>query len=310
MLISKPSARNALPLFLTATLLSLIPHSTCWGSLGHRTVAYLATHYLTENGTAFTSFLLDGEDISEAALWPDKVRRTREFSFTAGWHFIDAHDNPPEECGVKLSRDCSLKASCVVSAIANQTKRITNPATTHADQGEALRFLLHFFGDIHQPLHTEAEGRGGNDIEVLFGSKKTNLHAIWDTDILVKHTGHVEDELETAQTFAKQLFAKDRHPAASLGAECHDLDKAADCALATANEVNHWICKYVLKDDVAGVRDKDLSGPYFEKAVPIVEELLGKAGRRLAAWVNALADQALENASDILVESATVPEDL
>jgi hypothetical protein len=274
------------------TFTSLIPSSLCWGSLGHRTVAYLASEYLTPNASQYVTTLLNSQDISEAALFPDKVRHMPMFNFTAGWHYIDALDDPPRQCGVNITRDCAMKGGCIVSAIVNQTARIMNETTSVADKGQALRFLLHFFGDIHQPLHTEAEGRGGNDIDVLFGRKHTNLHAIWDTDILIKHTGHGDDEKATALTWAKKLYAADRDHAESLNAECQDLAQAADCSLSWADEANQWICDYVLKDDVAGVKNKDLSTEYYRGAVSIVDLLIGKAGRRLAAWINALAVKA------------------
>jgi S1/P1 Nuclease len=286
-----PKCSTLLPLL---TLSSLIPSSLCWGSLGHRTVAYLASEYLTPSANTYVITLLNSQDISEAALFPDKVRHMPLFNYTAGWHYIDARDDPPRQCGVNIQRDCAMKGGCIVSAIANQTARIMNETTTPADKGQALRFLLHFFGDIHQPLHTEAEGRGGNDIEVRFGRKHTNLHSIWDTDILKKHAGEGDDEKANALAWAKKLHAADPNHEGSLAAECQDLGKAAECSLAWADEANQWICDYVLKDDVAGVENKDLSKKYYDGAVPIVELLIGKAGRRLAAWVNALAMNASE----------------
>ena len=69
-------------------VLSIVAPATAWGSLGHRAVAYLAQKHFTADGAAFVNNLLDGEDISDAALWPDQIRRTRGWTFTAGWHFI------------------------------------------------------------------------------------------------------------------------------------------------------------------------------------------------------------------------------
>jgi S1/P1 Nuclease len=270
-------------------LTSLIPSAYCWGSLGHRTVAYLASEYFTANASSYVSSLLNSQDISEAALFADKVRHMPGFGYSAPWHYIDAADDPPRQCGINMKRDCVIKTGCVVSAIVNQTARILNHTTSHADRGQALRFLLHFIGDIHQPLHTEAEGRGGNEIMVLFGKKHTNLHAIWDTDILIKHAGAGEDEKADALVWAKKLYAADKNKAASLAAECHDLQNALNCTFDWAEEANQFICDYVLKDDVPGVENKDLSKDYYNGAVPIVDALIGKAGRRLGAWVNALA---------------------
>lgn len=151
---------------------------------------------------------------------------------------------------------------------------------------EALKFLLHFIGDIHQPLHTEAEDRGGNEIHVLFNKKHTNLHSIWDTEMLEKHAGGPKaDEKADAASWADALDSALTESAA----ECTNLQDATGCALAWATEANQYICNYVLKDDVEGVEGQNLAGEYYDGAVPIVDYLVGKAGLRLAAWVNALA---------------------
>lgn len=74
-----------LPIFL---LLLITPLASAWGSLGHRTVAYLAQKHLSADGAAWVGELLGDEDISDAALWADQIRRTRGWTFTAGWHYI------------------------------------------------------------------------------------------------------------------------------------------------------------------------------------------------------------------------------
>jgi hypothetical protein len=285
-----PPTRN-LPTFLSLCVLPL-PCVLAWGNIGHRTVAYLAEKYLSPGATTYVSALLGDADISDAAVWPDEVRRSREFHYTAGWHFIDAEDNPPQLCQVNYNRDCNPGPGCVVSAIANMTERVNDPGLSSYDKGNALKFLLHFIGDIHQPLHTEAEERGGNSIKVEWGRRKTNLHSVWDSSIIEKLIGWHEgdDEQSFAKDWANKLYSADAR-GLQLGSECDNIQDAQDCALGWASEANQWVCTYVLKDDVAGVEGRDLSGDYYDGAVPIVEDLVGKAGRRLAAWVNALAAQ-------------------
>lgn len=99
-----------------------------------------------------------------------------------------------------------------------------------------------------------------------------------------------DDEQSFAKDWANKLYgggASEVH----LERECDDVQNAQGCALAWASEANQWVCTYVLKDDVQGVEGQDLEGEYYDGAVPVVEELIGKAGRRLAAWINALAAQ-------------------
>jgi len=187
-----------------------------------------------------------------------------------------------------------------VSAIVNQTSRVNDQSVSPAQQGFALRFLLHFIGDIHQPLHTEAEAVGGNDIKVLFDNKHTNLHAVWDTSILEKHAGN-GDEISDAKTWAETLFNNDN--TGSIAAECQDVSLAEKCALQWAGEANAHVCSYVLKDDVEGVQGVNLGDDYYTGAVPIVDDLILKAGKRLGAWINALAAQAGSLGLDLVDQS-------
>ena len=281
------------PIFL---LLLSLPTTLAWGNLGHRTVAYLASMYLTTTSHHFTNTLLNNQDISTAALFADKVRHMPQFAYSANWHFIDAHDHPPQQCGINMTRDCiASDGGCVVSAIANQTSRVADPGLSHADRGQSLRFMLHFFGDIHQPLHTEAEGRGGNDIFVTFDGKRVNLHALWDAIMVNKYLGLDRpgvDEIDAAWNWAVRLFQQGGGGGGGdggLGEVC--LHDAVDCALEWAGEANKYVCDYVMKD---GFREGDLNGTYYDGAVLIIDELVGKAGRRLAAWVNQIADVSLQ----------------
>ncbi|KAL6243078.1 hypothetical protein RBB50_010178 [Rhinocladiella similis] len=297
---------------LFLSLLSL-PYAQAWGSLGHRTVAYLASLYFTPQSTTFTNRLLNGQDISEAALFPDKVRHMPSFAYTAGWHYIDAQDDPPRLCGINITRDCLPKdGGCVVSAIANHTSRVADANLSRFYRGQSLRFMMHFFGDVHQPLHTENLSRGGNDLPVLFDNHATNLHSVWDTLIPNKHAGpdtlsqsqsqsdshssspayttlkyDHDDEVLAAFRWAQRLYAQDTRSSSSTTTNDECLSDATDCSLSWASEANSYVCSYVLAHDVL---HQELGGTYFEGAVPIIDDLIGKAGRRLAAWINAITD--------------------
>lgn len=180
--------------------------------------------------------------------------------------------------------------------------------------------MLHFFGDVHMPLHTVGWQRGGNEVPVLFGGVKTNVHSVWDTLIAKRIVGVAGEEgehnldmdvaisekakygfattttswdptneTEAAYAWANFLY----HRYTSLPEPTEDgrvcTSDAADCALEWARESNRWVCDYVLRDGVEGLHGKDLAGEYFEGAVPIVEELVFRGGRRLAAWLDVVA---------------------
>jgi hypothetical protein len=160
-------------------------------------------------------------------------------------------------------------------------------------------------------LHTEAEDRGGNEIHVMFHGRHTNLHSVWDTAIPEKRAGRA-DGMVAAKIWAARLYEADPDPDNSLTDECQDLDDVQTCALLWAGDANKFVCTFVLKDDVEGVEGVDLAGEYYEGAVPVIEEMIAKGGRRLGAWLNALAAQdAGDKAADIELglvdQSAIVP---
>ncbi|KAE8342582.1 hypothetical protein BDV24DRAFT_162472 [Aspergillus arachidicola] len=271
--------------------------AACWGDLGHRTVAYLAQKYFSNEAKQLVDDLLpgnDGQDISDAAVWADKVKYTT-MPATQPWHFLDAEDNPPESCQVSFTSDCGRRG-CIVSAIQNMTNQLSDPNLAKDDQADALKFLIHFLGDIHQPLHVEALEQGGNKIHVCFDHycSKENLHAIWDTDIPhkmngIKHNRKHNEEKEPAERWAARLFQANRFR--PYYAECSDIQNPLECAMLWAKETNRLNCDYVLKNGIDWVEENDLGGKYYDGAAPIVNEQIYKAGVRLATWINTLAAQ-------------------
>lgn len=140
--------------------------------------------------------VLDSEfhgSLGAAANWADRQGRT---PLTKGWHYIDALDNPPQKCGVVFKRDCPAKGGCIISALINQTNILKDCLhQEHLRLGDeekeeegrvlgdacatAMKYVIHFFGDITQPLHCSNLSKGGNDIHVIFDHKTKNLHEVW-----------------------------------------------------------------------------------------------------------------------------------
>lgn len=115
----KPSFLFPTPFFLF-TLLALFPSPiTSWGNLGHRTIAYLAEKYLTPPGHTYIQQLLRDGDISDAAIWADSYKYTPPGRHTSSWHFINAHDDPPNSCGLEIEQDCPSNEMCIITAILN-----------------------------------------------------------------------------------------------------------------------------------------------------------------------------------------------
>lgn len=176
-----------------------------------------------------------------------------------------------------------------------------DPDTDFRTRNEALKFLLHFIGDIHQPLHTEDLSRGGNDIPVAFDghrTQRTNLHSVWDSAIPRKLNGLAFDAKSSeekpaaakwADALAGRIKAGELLSEPTARAECTDLANPNECGIEWATETNGYVCKYVLAPGLEWVKENDLGGEYYEGAVSVVELQIARAGKRLAAWINAVA---------------------
>jgi len=294
---------------LVLNILSLAAIVSAWGTLGHRTVAYIAYKHVSETTQQGVDSILDfgnnNEDVSDGAIWADQVRRARPW--TEGWHFIDAEDSPPNRCVVSFPSDCGKRdEGCIITAINNQTQLFLDPNTEAEVRQEALKFILHFIGDIHQPLHDENFERGWNEIHTCWhkACADMNLHSLWDTEIPEKIVGFTRKPSEAqikdaAAQWADQLVSDSG--AVDLSAECVDLNNPETCSIRWATEANAYNCKYVLTHDISWFQGRDLSTDYYNGAKPIVEFLIGKAGVRLAAWLEALFTEQNARASSQFV---------
>jgi len=177
------------------------------------------------------------------------------------------------------------------SAIANYTQRVVSTTLSKTEVNDALRFIVHFVGDIHQPLHDEALGVGGNDIDVTFAGEATNLHHIWDTEIPEKYTGGYS--LADAKAWAKTLnTAVNSGIYASQAASWIkglDVTNPQTTSLGWASETNAYGCSTVIPNGQAAVENVDLSGAYYNSAISVVELQIARAGVRLAAYLDAVA---------------------
>ena len=160
-----------------------------WGAVGHRVVARIAWAWLTPAAgprpRRCSAAGVDAVSVA-AATWADEVRSARPETYN--WHFVDI---PSASRDTTPTRDCPAteKGDCVIAEIARARVDLVDARRTSALKAEALKFLIHFVGDLHQPLHAiDNHDRGGNDVSVnaLRGEegRATNLHAAWDTGLI------------------------------------------------------------------------------------------------------------------------------
>ncbi|MGH8113290.1 MAG: S1/P1 nuclease, partial [Rhodanobacteraceae bacterium] len=193
--------RRGLPWVLAGLLWA--PAAFAWGPLGHRIVADLAAAQLTPAARAEVARLLavtGARDLSQVANWADQLRDTDPALFrrTKRLHYVNFHS---ADCTYDPPRDCR-GGDCAVAAIDRYSAILANRANPPAQRAQALAFVVHFVGDIHQPLHADyRDDAGGNDFQVRWRGRGTNLHRVWDS--LMLGTAHL-----SAAGYARKLQAE------------------------------------------------------------------------------------------------------
>jgi hypothetical protein len=135
---------------------------------------------------------------------------------------------------------------------------------------------------------------GGNLINVTFNGAKTNLHSIWDTAIPQKAAGNFSQA--NALSWATNLTSEIKHGQYKKESKSWikdmDANDAVDSSMIWASDANSYVCSTVLPDGPDAVFGKELSGAYYETAIPVVTKQIAKAGYRLAAWLDAIVEAA------------------
>jgi hypothetical protein len=284
-------------------LLVVLPgYVDAWGSLGHTTVAYIAQNFVCDKTAKFAQRLLNDSSsayLANVATWADSYRYEAGGEFSSVYHYIDALDNPPESCNVDYARDCP-EEGCIVSAIANYSSRALDKDISIVEQQKALKWIIHFVGDIAQPLHVENIAVGGNLINVTFNGVKTNLHSIWDTAIPQKAVGNFSQA--NARSWATNLTSEIKYGKYKKESRTWlkglDAKDAVESSLVWARDANKYVCSTVLPNGPDAVFAQELSGAYYETAIPVVMKQIAKAGFRLAAWLDAIVEASDKHGHD------------
>ena len=233
-----------------------------WGPLGHRIVARLAEAQLAPSARTEVDRLLldqDARHLSDIALWADDLRDTDPalFKRTSRLHFVNLHS---PDCLYDPPRDCP-GGECVIAAIAHYAAVLGDRSRSEAERAQALDFVVHFVADVHQPLHASAgDDAGGNDDQVRWHGRGTNLHRIWDS--LMLGDAHL-----SAARYARVL-ASEGTPANSGGTPAQWAEES--CRIA--------------RDAYPPART--ITQAYVTRERPVAEQRLRQAGARLAAVLN------------------------
>ena len=263
----KMTRRIVLPCVLAVASVAATPASppAAWGANGHRVVATIAERHLLPVTRFRIRELIGPYPLAQVANWADAYRGTPEGAHTAPWHYVNV---APGQDYVDPAGD---EPQNIIQAMRLQ-ERILRDTTRSADErAMALKFLVHFIADIHQPLHAGmASDRGGNLVRVEWFGAPTNLHTVWDTRL-------IEHQQLSYTEYVEFLDHAEPHEIAMWQASGYLVWMRESQALRDT--------VYTLPSAQQGA-SPDLRWDYVNAMTPIMEQRLLQAGMRLAAVLN------------------------
>ena len=233
------------------------PAQADWGKTGHRVVGQIAQDNLTPSALQAVTEILNGETLATASTWSDEIKSDSSYDEYKKWHYV----NLPLD---KKYCEVEHQSENIVTAINKCIKVLKDSTSTKEDKTFHLKFLVHLVGDIHQPLHVgRYEDLGGNKIYVKFFGENSNIHRVWDSDMINNFKMSYTELSGYLQSYKKIDF------------------KQGD-AICWANESQHQVKRIYSK--IQG--QERLSYPYLFDNFYIVKDRLFRAGIRLANILN------------------------
>jgi len=159
-----------------------------FGGLGHRTAGLLAERVLCPAARSEVADLGDGKSLGELGLWADTIRPDPAWERAVPWHYINFPDLPPgaglEQARAAIDAFHHPPEGDVLTAIVHFTAILADRSRPREERSEALRFVVHFVVDVHQPVHvSRASDGGGTELDVRIGDDVRSLHGFWDTTV-------------------------------------------------------------------------------------------------------------------------------
>lgn len=232
-----------------------------WGPIGHRIIGRIAQNHLTPEAARAVDALIGPETLAQVSTWADFIKSDPAWEKASPWHYVDIPDGETYATMKKNPK------GDVVWAIRHFSAVLRDPKASRSDKQVALKFLVHFVGDVHQPLHVgRPSDRGGNDIKVTWHGQPANLHQVWDSFM-------IDDQKLSYTEYAAFLD----HP--------------------TPEQIKHWQDSgvldwvresYDLRKQAYDIGNGQLGFKYTYKNLPIVEHRLLQAGVRLAGLLNSI----------------------
>lgn len=250
--------------FILITFLSGIfcfANAPQWGKTGHRATAEIATGYLTDKAKAAIADLLDGDSPAFVSTFADEVKSDRAYDEYNIWHYINIpegkeYEDIKEEVGPNI-----------IYAIDKVKKGLKDKNATREQKQFYLKMLIHLIGDLHQPMHIgRPEDWGGNKVIVFWFGQASNLHKVWDEEMLDSYQMSYTELAMNQKRISKDEFKN----------------------IQKGNAVDWLKENYQITKEIYDSADngKYLSYDYMYVWMPVVREQLQKGGIRLAKELN------------------------
>lgn len=241
-------------LFLTTSVCSF-----AWGPTGHRATGLVAEKHLTKKAKKALERILQGQSLAMASTWMDDIRSDSTFDYMADWHWVTIQNGETYEQSTKNPN------GDIVQTLERIIQELKSGTLNAADEAQHIRILIHLVGDLHQPLHVGGgSDRGGNDVRVTWFRTDSNLHRVWDSDM-------IDDSRLSFTELAESL---------------NKLDAAAVNKLQSTG-IRDWSKESMgYRGPVYAYGDGRLGYAYSYKNMPIVRTRILEAGIRLAGLLN------------------------
>ncbi|WP_162416673.1 S1/P1 nuclease [Cyclobacterium roseum] len=241
--------------------IGMVLNSFGWGQNGHRVVGQIASWHLNKKAAKAMERILGSESLAMSANWMDEIKSDPEYRYLNPWHYLTVKTGKGYDPGIQEDGgDAFSKTNMIIAALRDGKLDAETKAVY-------LKMLVHLVGDLHQPLHVgTGEDRGGNDVKVFYFNQSTNLHAVWDTQIIEgKNLSYTELAEHLNRRANKSLVRK---------YQGDPLEKWLEEAVALRPII------YNLPEN------NRLSYEYGYHTFPIIEERLLAGGIRLAGILN------------------------
>ncbi|MFZ2906145.1 MAG: S1/P1 nuclease [Cyclobacteriaceae bacterium] len=152
-----------------------------WGATGHRVTGYIADKHLSKKARLAMQRILGQQSLAMASTWMDDIKSDSLYDHYEAWHWVTIEDQETYDQTKKNPK------GDIIYALERIIAELKSKKLSPAEEAERVKMLIHLVGDIHQPFHVGRADRGGNDVKVTWFGGNSNLHRVWDSD-MIDHT--------------------------------------------------------------------------------------------------------------------------